>query len=178
MRRKELGHIIIEKSQARCAQAKRIRRKVELAAHDTRFELRGPITSIAESIENAFQIRQEKNVDAAIRRNLLAESQISGIATKIPLFEEFQRAFAFMKDISARRETVNCMNYQIEIVKEWPRSTHKIAGDIAGHPIKQSAKLSKADRVAGEFAGGAAALDNILESLGRKLVVREWLKRD
>jgi hypothetical protein len=49
--------------------------------------LRGAIAAIAVTFEDAMQINQKVNIDATIRRDLLTEAEVSGVAAKIAFLQ-------------------------------------------------------------------------------------------
>src|SRR3990170_778301 len=153
-----------------------IGRKVQLPARDARLKLGSPITPVAEPLQNHIEICQEKHVRAAIRRDLLSQAEIPRPTPKITFLKKLQCQPVPVKDIRAWREIFHCMHNKIEIIERCSLRIEEIGWDPTRCPVKHGGELFKADRFAGEFAGGATPLDDLLDSIPKNLIVAAWPK--
>src|ERR1044071_9385630 len=75
----EIDHIIIEESQPGGAETQRVRCEIDLAADDACLQLNGAIPAVAQTFENAAEIREEKYICAGVGREILFESKMIGL---------------------------------------------------------------------------------------------------
>ena len=137
---------------------------MEATVTAARLELHDSITAITESLQNPIKIRQEKNVGAAISRDLLPQSEIPGLTAKIAFLKELERVLISPKHICAWRKILHPVNDQIEIVERRRFRRKRIDRYPARSPVKHGGKLTEADRRARKLPRRAAALNHVFES--------------
>src|SRR5208282_640024 len=86
VRGEKAGYVVIVKGEAGGAHALGIGREVEFAAEDAGFKLHGSISAISQTAEYRPQVRQKENIDGGVGRQLLLQSEIARLLTKISLF--------------------------------------------------------------------------------------------
>src|SRR5689334_16748168 len=135
MRREEFRHIVVEEREPRGAEPLRVRREINLSAHNSCLELRGAVTPIAEARQSSIEVRQKINIHAAIRRDILIEPEITRLAAEIALFQRFQRALMALKEVRARGQPCDCVYDQIDIVERRLRCSEKVGGKSAARAL-------------------------------------------
>jgi hypothetical protein len=78
--------------------------QVKFSAHEARFELGGAVAAITETLRDRIKIREKVDLDAAIRRDLLTQVEISGLAPNVTFSEYFKRALVSPKAAGTGRE--------------------------------------------------------------------------
>src|SRR5215467_15425239 len=69
--RKEVNHVIIEESQAGCAEALSIRGQVHPTSDGARLQLHRPVAAVPVSLQQAFQICEKEDVNTGVCRQFL-----------------------------------------------------------------------------------------------------------
>src|SRR5258705_11392322 len=92
MRREKCRHVVVEEGEPRGAEPERIGREIELPAHDGGLELGGAIASVAEAVQDAVEIRKKIDVGARVRRDVLAQPEMTRFAAEVAFPQELERA--------------------------------------------------------------------------------------
>ena len=116
MRGEEEGHVVIVEGETGCAQALGVGGKIQLAAEDTSFQLHRAIPTIAQVAQNRPQVRQKEDIHRRVFRQLLLESEVTGLGTKISRLQTLEQTTVAMENVSARIEAVHGMDNQVEVV--------------------------------------------------------------
>src|SRR6476646_1316296 len=127
--REKTGHFVVEKSEAGGAQPLGVGRQVQLAAKNAGFQLHGAVAAIAEAPQNRPQVRQKKYVHGRVGGQLLLQSKVSGLGTKISLLQALQRAVVAVENVCPGRKTFDRMNNQVEVIELRPRWIKEIRRD-------------------------------------------------
>src|SRR5258708_29144878 len=173
--REEAGDVIVEEGEAGGAEALRVASEIQLSAEDAGLELAGAIAAIAEALQDGAQVREEKDVHGGVGGQLLLQSEVTGIGAEISLLQTFEHTTAAVEDVGSGRESFDGVNDQVEIIKLGPRKIEEIGGHATCGTVEHGGKLRQSDRAAREFAGGTAALDDLLDGVARHVGIGQML---
>src|SRR5712692_3071667 len=165
----EARDVVVEEGKAGGSETLGVGSQVELAAKNAGFELHGTIAAIAEALQNGAQVRQEENVRGGVGGQLLLQSEVTGIGAEISLFQAFEYATAAVENVGSGRKPFDGVNDQVEIIEPDSGRNEEIRGHAADGSVEHGGKLRQSDRGAGEFTGGTAALDDLLNRVARHL---------
>src|SRR6185369_7808556 len=92
VRTEEANDLVVVEGEPGGAEAERVGRQVHLASKNSRFELRGAITAIAEAAEQAFEIGEKEDRHGRIAGEPLLEREERGTVAEVAEVEDLQTA--------------------------------------------------------------------------------------
>src|SRR6266567_6625146 len=161
--REEVDHVIVVKSQAAGAEALGIGGKVEFAAQNAGFQLRGTVSAVPVALQNLLQVGEEEHIDGCIGGNLLVESQEASIVAEVPGLQQFENFPFPMTDIGSGVEAIHVIHDQIKIIEVTSDGFKKVRGNSTRGAIEDECKLRQRDGLARELASGTAARDHLFD---------------
>ena len=90
MGRKKGGNCVVEEGHTGGAQTQRMGGDVNIASHNPRLQLGGPVSPVSQASQGRFQVSQEEDYGTGVGPQSLLEAKVSGLCTEISLFQEFQ----------------------------------------------------------------------------------------
>src|SRR5262249_54019522 len=152
----------IEKRETSGSEMQRVGCEVHLSTEYSSLELDSTISAVTESLEHGIQSREEEDVGCSIPGKILLQPEVTSIIAKCALFQALKFMRIVMVEVSARRESVNCVDDEVGVIEKCVARPDPLCGRA-----EYRGKLIDRDRFATEFAGGAASHDDLFDGVGR-----------
>src|SRR5215470_3887511 len=126
MRRKEFSHLVVIKGQPRSPAAQGRGRDVHLAADDAGLHLDSPVAPVAESRQDAVQIRHEKERNGCVSAQILVQHKVGSLKVKVALLQKYQSPAGSIEVVGTGRNPIHTVDYHIDVVQLRIRSWQEI----------------------------------------------------
>src|SRR5262249_54006657 len=141
------------------------------------LELDGPISPVAEAVQDPPQVRKEEHCCTSLSGKFLFETKVARLLAEFAFFQTLQFPPLTVEHVGTGSEPLEGTHDQVQCVQRCTFWIEKIGGDAAADPVEYRRKLRKTDRCTGKPPCGTAPKDHFLNWVARNLLSFVWFEQ-